>query len=417
MSLWTSSPSTKPSGAAASPLWGRRWAWLALALLASLLLALPALAESPLETFETGADYQFSKELSFWLEAEAKAPVQEVILFYGREGTPLVRRIYPAFAPSVHTQAQHIEPLEPGQYAPGTTLRYWWRLLLASGERVDTTEQTFVYWDDAHDWQTLSEGRVDLHWYAGQRAQAQEWLQLANEALIRIEQEIGISSQQRIQVYVYANERDMRPALATRSDDYDARVTTLGVVVDEDTLVLLGSHPEIERTLAHELCHIVVGLATANPYRGLPRWLDEGLAMYAEEDLPPSNAQALAQAIRDDALLSVRSMSSYSGRAEEVDLFYGASYSVVAFLLETYGREKMQELLQVFGQGMLQEDALRLVYGFGLDELDTLWRASLGLGPRTLPGQETGQPCPMPLAELALAPASLVARVSASGWR
>jgi hypothetical protein len=45
----------------------------------------------------------------------------------------------------------------------------------------------------------------------------------------------------------------------------------------------------------------------------------------------------------------------------------------------------MHALLSVFAQGTLQEDALQRVYGFGLDELDNRWRASLGLKPRERP--------------------------------
>ncbi|MCD6520835.1 MAG: hypothetical protein J7M05_13035, partial [Anaerolineae bacterium] len=78
-------------------------------------------------------------------------------------------------------------------------------------------------------------------------------------------------------------------------------------------------------------------------------------------------------------LLSIRSMSSYSGQASQVDLFYGEAYSIVDFLLREYGREKMRAFLDVFAQGALQEEALQRVYGFGLDELNARWRASLGL--------------------------------------
>ncbi len=411
MSPLTTWPSASPN----SSLRLRAWAWLAiLLLLAGPLVPLTARAQGELVSFQAGASYRFSQSLSFWAEVVADEPIYEVVLFYGREDARLVRRVYPSFTPSVRLRTEHDLLLDPGQYAPGTRLRYWWRFVLASGAQVETPPESLVYTDDSHDWQILSAGRVDLHWYGARSAQAESLLQLANEALARIEEEIGIASDRQIQVYVYASERDMRPALTTRSDDYDARVTTLGVVVAEDTLVLLGSHPDVERTLAHELSHIVVGLATDNPYAGLPRWLDEGLAMHAEQDLPKGNERALANAIRQDALLSVRSMSSYSGRAEEVDLFYGASHSVVTFLLDTFGQDKMRELLQVFAQGTLQETALRQVYGFGLDELDARWRVSLGLAPRTLPGEGAWLPWRLPVSSSPL-PASLAARAAARG--
>jgi hypothetical protein len=174
----------------------------------------------------------------------------------------------------------------------------------------------------------------------------------------------------------------MSLALPRRSDAYDDRILTLGVVVDDATLLLLGTHADVEDTLAHELSHIVVGLAAEGPYSTVPRWLDEGLAMYAEGGLPDDNSRALERAIQQDSLISVRSLSGYSGIASEVDLFYGEVYSLVGFMLEEYGRDRMALFVDLIHDGHYQEDALRQVYGFGLDGLDEHWRQSVGLGPR-----------------------------------
>jgi hypothetical protein len=137
------------------------------------------------------------------------------------------------------------------------------------------------------------------------------------------------------------------------------------------------------------MAHVVVGLATDNPYAELPRWLDEGLAMVSEGDLPTDNQRALDGAVRSNTLISVNSLSGYTGDPEEVDLFYGEVYSLVEFMLKTYGKDKISQLLSAIHDGLYQEEALQKVYGFGLDELDTQWRASLGLGPRPTPGTPT----------------------------
>ena len=55
---------------------------------------------------------------------------------------------------------------------------------------------------------------------------------------------------------------------------------------------------------------------------------------------------------------------------------------MVSYLLDAYGRDKMTQLLAVFAQGTLQNDALLQVYGLSLDGLDNDWRTSLGLAPR-----------------------------------
>lgn len=374
-------------------------AWALLLALAWALTA-PLSAQEPLRVVQREQRYVFSQSLEFTLSVESASPVVEAVLFYGRQGVPLVRRIYPEFTPGTRATLRHTELLERGQFAPGTVFRTWWQLTLQDGTVQRTPVETFEYTDDNHPWQPIASERVVLYYYGKARPLAEELLGHAEEAIARLQEQIGVSIQQQARIYVYNNARDMEAALSTRSETYDSRVVTLGVAVGEDTLLLLGDHRDVRQTLAHELSHIIVGLATDNPYADLPRWLDEGLAMYAEGELPLDNRRALERAIQRDALPSIRSLSSYTSRASEVDLFYGAAYSVVEFMLCEYGRDKMSALLAVFAEGSRQEDALQRVYGLSLNELDAQWRSSLGLGPRGAAPQTapTPQAAPTPSA-------------------
>jgi len=357
-----------------------------------LLSALPVRADTTIRIVATHSSHVFGESLTFAIEAKSDRPIVEAILFYGRDGERLVRRIYPDFTPGMKLYIQHVEELEAGQFAPGTILHSWWQLTADDGTTQASEPGTFEYDDYNHDWEIIAGERVDLFWYGSDKDGAQELLEAADRAVARLEEEIGVSVEQRPRVYVYNNREEMSKALSRRSESYDPFVLTLGVKVDESTVLLLGPHRDASLTLAHELSHVVVGMATDNPYTDLPRWLDEGLAMYAEGELPADNAEALKRAIKRDELLSIRSMTSYSGRTELVDLYYGEVYSVVDFMLSEYGSDKMRELLTVFSEGIRQEEALLRVYGFDLDEMDTRWRASLGLGPREISTGETPPP-------------------------
>ena len=123
---------------------------------------------------------------------------------------------------------------------------------------------------------------------------------------------------------------------------------------------------------------------TFNPYGDLPSWLEEGLSMYAEGDLRNDLQSILTEAISEDNLISVRSLSgSFPAKAEEAGLYYAQSYSLVNFLIHDYGKDRMLQLLSIFKEGSAHDDALLEVYGFDTDGLDDLWRQSLELEPRT----------------------------------
>lgn len=349
------------------------------------LLVMPAVAEGDINVLSSEAEPTFAVNVVFTLQAESGNPITEVILFYRDTLQAATNRAYPEFTPGEKVDAQYTWDLLPGEVPVGAEIKFYWIIKNAAGEELKTEPQIFNYNDERFDWHELDAGKVRLFYYGAAQSRAQQLLDTATTALARISEEIGVVPARPIKIYVYNSKSDMSDALASRSSIYDAFTTTLGVVISEDTLLLLGPAAGVEATTNHELTHIVVGEATDNPFHApIPRWLDEGLAMYNEGALPDYNRQALMDAIRSDTLISVRSLSAYTGDPALVDLFYGESYSIVEYLLDTYGRDKMVELLGVFKRGSHQEDALQEVYGFGLNELDARWRESIGARPRDL---------------------------------
>jgi hypothetical protein len=158
---------------------------------------------------------------------------------------------------------------------------------------------------------------------------------------------------------------------------------TGGVAFVEYGIVAMGISPGNlnwgRSTIAHELAHLVTYQETFNPYAGIPLWLNEGLSMYAQGEVDGSILSALNRAINDNRLISVRSLrSSFPTDPQDAYLSYGQSYSLVKFLIETYGRDHMNQLLRVFKQGNSDDFALESVYGFDTDGLDSRWRDAVG---------------------------------------
>jgi len=345
-------------------------------------------ADTAIQVISIEHEAQFADHLTFRLVVESDAPIVETTLRYQRESSVLTTKVEVPITAGKHVEVEYVRSLKRGEIPPGTALIYSWTIADESGKEYSTEPITFVYEDDRFDWQILRADGITLYWYEDE-SNARTLLTAGTDALHRLQDEVGITLEKSIKIFTYQTSSDMQPAVAARSEGYDARVVTLGMAISDDTMLLLGSHRDAKLTIAHELSHLVVGLATKNPYADLPRWLDEGLAMYAEGELPAGNQSALERAIREDRLISVRSLSGYTGDPELVDLYYGEVYSLADYLIDTYGKEKMTGLLAVFREGTRPEDALRQVYDFGLDELDSHWRASLGLGPR-------GEPHPTP---------------------
>jgi hypothetical protein len=159
------------------------------------------------------------------------------------------------------------------------------------------------------------------------------------------------------------------------------------VRVSSDTVLVLGNVSF--STLRHELAHVVTAIAGEGPYTSLPAWLDEGTAVYQQHD-PEGFGAAVESAISRGNVLSLRSITSYPGDPDKVNLFYGQSWSVVSYLVDTYGEAKFAELFAEIKSGKTTDNALEAVYGFDQGGLDNEWRESHGLPAREAPADEGG---------------------------
>jgi hypothetical protein len=117
--------------------------------------------------------------------------------------------------------------------------------------------------------------------------------------------------------------------------------------------------------------------------------------MFSEGELDSNMQAQLDQAIRDNTLVTVRSLNGgFSELPDKANLSYGQSQSIVSFLIKTYGQEKLTALLSALRDAKPIDDALFEVYGFNTDGLEDAWRESVGAAPRSVSAQPTSQPTP-----------------------
>jgi hypothetical protein len=352
-----------------------------LALVVCLLLVLlsPGLvqAQGGLAVLDSSAEADFPSGLNFSLSAESDVNITDIRLCYSVDRisyAEVTSEAYIEFVPATIVNVSWtLEMVKIGGLPPGSSLEYWWLVEDASGEKVETAPVQVQFDDIRYSWDSLTEGKVTMYWYEGNESFIQELMAAAQQALARLAEDTGAELEKPIKIYIYANFQDLHGAMIYPLE------WTGGVAYTRYGITAIGIAPVRldwgKRVIPHELAHLVIRQMILNPYSGLPTWLDEGLAVYAEGVAVPEYAAYLNQAIVEDNLLSVRSLSSpFSVYAAEATLSYAQSYSLVEFLISSYGQGKMLELLNTFRQGSSYDAALDRAYGFDTDGLDTLWR-------------------------------------------
>ncbi len=345
---------------------------------------------------------QFPDGLTFRLSASSDADIQKATVRYEilPDGVPAYGVPQFQAGPQVEVTFQ-LQVNEGGLYlAPGAEIRYHWEIEDAAGHTLSTEPATFIYQDTRFEWQAASEGNVSVHWYGD--ADAQSYLRVARDTLDRMSTLLGVQVDFPVKVWVYDDNDDMLPALPRQSQGQQIEKRTAGVRVASDTVLMLADGGG--DILRHELTHVVTRVAGEGPYGGLPTWLDEGTAMYAQSEPGSGFTSALDGAVKRDSLLSVRSMTSPTGDPNKATLFYGEAWSLVSFLVKEHGEGSFAQLYATFKDGSTADKALQKVYGFDQDGLEDAWRASLGLAPRqrttATPAPDStspaGQPSPTP---------------------
>ncbi len=341
--------------------------------------------------------FAFPETATFSATLTSSADIASVTLEYGNAQLTcgeVIAKAFPEFTSSTSVNVEWTWDMrQSGSLPPGASLWWRWHYTDATGAEFVSETQTAAWLDDQHDWQTVSSGDINLHWYSGDQAFAQDLLNAAVGGLEFNKTESGLEPESPINVYVYADTTDMKDAIL-----YEPSWTG-GMAFPEHDVVIIGiSQAELDwgrNAMVHELTHVLVGHLTFTCLGDVPTWLNEGLAVYSEGELEPQWQSQLDQAIKENTLLSVRSISGgFSEVTDKALLSYSQSYSIVNFLIKTYGQEKMTSLLVALRDGRTIDQSLLEVYGFDIDGLEDAWRQSLGAAPRTASVQPTAQPTP-----------------------
>jgi hypothetical protein len=340
----------------------------------------PVQAASNLKVLSSSADVSFPQSINFKVSAQSDAKITEIRLQYSIDMLGFAQVVSEAFVPiqsstKVDTQ-WNWDLTKIGGLPPGTTIRYQWLLKDANGNSLKTSLTEVKFDDGRYTWNSLVQDKVTIYWYQGNQSFGQTIMQATQDALTRLAMSTGATIKEPVRLYIYANSNDLQGSMIFPQD------WTGGVAFPPYGCIAIGiSTSNLDwgkGAIAHELTHLIVHQMTLNPYNDLPTWLDEGLAMYNKGPLDITFTTNLNLAIQENRLISVRSLSSpFSSYSQISYVDYAESYSIVSYLINTYGKDKMFALLDTFQQGSTYDGALQKVYGLNMDGLNTAWQATL----------------------------------------
>jgi hypothetical protein len=145
----------------------------------------------------------------------------------------------------------------------------------------------------------------------------------------------------------------------------------------------IGAAKFLESVLPHELAHLLFREFVGFENPEVPRWLDEGVAQYAEADRREAALTVMQQGVIQGRYLSLDDLSrlavntAHGGVAQT---FYAQAATLVHFLIHQYGAHRFIEFCSKLRDGYDLERALSFATSSSLQslgDLEAAWRQFL----------------------------------------
>lgn len=181
-----------------------------------------------------------------------------------------------------------------------------------------------------------------------------------------------------IRIVLAGNDTQFREATGNRAPEWG-----VGVAAPELGLIVLrayggnrGAYDQLMPVLRHELAHIALYRFIGEAW--IPRWFNEGYAMWAAGELNTAAEWQLRVAFATRSAPPLDSLElTWPALSEDARIAYLLAASVVQYLVNESGGRALDLFMQRWRNSGDFEAALGATYGLSIDQLETHWRRDI----------------------------------------
>lgn len=138
----------------------------------------------------------------------------------------------------------------------------------------------------------------------------------------------------------------------------------------------IGTYPYIElrAVLKHELVHIYLDRIVQDKRNQIPKWFQEGLAMYIGRKWGFDDYYQLTIGMMRINYIPLKELESLFPQSEyEVRIAYAESFSFINYIVKRYGEESLKELLRRLSKGEKFYVVLKSLTKKSISDLEKDW--------------------------------------------
>ncbi|MBI4721196.1 MAG: PD40 domain-containing protein [Chitinivibrionia bacterium] len=228
-------------------------------------------------------------------------------------------------------------------------------------------------------WHILSTRHFDIHFYQGEEAFAARAGLVLEDGYRMLSAKLGAELPWKVPIILYASHNDFletNVSLSLLSEGVQAFAEPSRRRI---VLPFNGSFSAFRHTAIHELAHVFTfhivynrlmdNVFSRNYLFSMPLWLVEGLAEYLSVGWDTDSDMFIRDAVIYDYVMDLDYVNGLYA--------YKEGQSVMNYIADTYGNEKLLDILSALASSRNAAAALEKTIGVDSDELSRQWKASL----------------------------------------
>ncbi len=269
--------------------------------------------------------------------------------------------------------------LQTNAFVPFTRIYVWFEAEMNNGVIVNSPSYWFDYLDNRFDWKSNSSNLFNIFWVNGDSAYGQKCQQIARAGLERATQLLPVIPQTPVEIYIYPDETSLQSVFTL-----DSQIWVNGhAFLNANRILVADTQPleditDIERTIPHEIMHLLQFQVTGTNYQLAPSWLTEGLSTQTELYANPEYQRKLTDGLQNNSLTPLSNLcSGLPPDSAHLIVDYAQSSSVVEYIQRQFGNQVFLTMLQNASSGMDCEKNTFSSLGISIQQLERDWRDSM----------------------------------------
>ena len=222
-------------------------------------------------------------------------------------------------------------------------------------------------------WQRIAGLNFVIYYQDDDLKNSQKILTLLQSSYLQLSQELDINLVDSVFIFITPSQQAFDQIVGKNIPKW-----TDGLAAPMNHAIILKSPKwntpdmDINPIAIHELVHIMLDRATkGNP---IPRWFNEGLAVYYSGEKSYASSTLVSKALVTNSLISLSDIDDVlSFHRDKAQLAYQQSYLAVSYLFRNYGNEAVRDIIYQLGEGNNLNQAFIKVMGLDSWEFEQAW--------------------------------------------